>query len=185
MNNRRFTIISIVAAWMIAAVGCNEDDHRQRAEMAERYLDRQAEQNRRMAELQHEVAEGTRQLVEADAKAREEMVALQRNLQAEQTEIGRQRDQLESERRTLAGQRRLDPIIAAAITNAALLLACILPLALCWYLLRSRDDPADDHVVAEVLLQDLVTDRPLLLPKTEPNPAIAFDDDQESQGDPS
>lgn len=183
MYNRKTIVLPIITMWIVAAIGCDEDTRL--AEMAERHFERQAEQNRQMAELQHEVAEGTRQLVEADAKARGEMVALQRDLQADQSEVGRQRDQLESERRSLAARRRLDPIIAAAITNVGLLLTCLLPLVLCWYLLRSRVDSADDHVVAEVLLQDLVTDHPLLLPKAEHNPAIAFDDDQESQGDPS
>lgn len=183
MNNRNLTILSIVVVWMVTAIGCDEDEHRRRAEMAEKQLERQAEQHRQMAELQQEVAEGARQLVEADAKAREEMVAMQRDLQESQIEVGRQRDQLESERRSLATQRRLNPIIAAAITNVGLLLACLLPLALCWYLLRSRVDSTDDNAVTEVLLQDLVTDRPLLLPQSEPNRAIALDDDQESQGD--
>jgi hypothetical protein len=61
----------------------------------------------------------------------------------------------------------LDPIIAAAITNAGLLLACLLPLILCWYLLHRPVEPADDQAVAEVLLDDLVADRPLLLPRTQ------------------
>jgi hypothetical protein len=143
--------------------GCEEEERL--AEMAERHLERQAEQNRQMADLHKEVAEGTRQLVEADARAREEMVALQRNLQADQAAVGQQRDQLEGERRDLAAKRRLDPIIAAAITNLGLLAVCALPLVLCWYLLHPRVEPADAQIVAEVLLQDLVSDRPLLLPR--------------------
>ena len=64
------------------------------------------------------------------------------------------------------GPRR-DPIIAAAITNIGLLLVCLLPLVLCWYLLHRRVEPADDQAVAEVLLEDLVTNRPLLLPRSD------------------
>jgi hypothetical protein len=148
----------------LTAAGCEEDEERRSAEMAEKHLERQAEQNRQMAELHREVAEGTRRLVEADARTREEMVSLQRDVQAESAEVGRQRDMLERERRDLAARRYLDPIIAAAVTHTGLLLACLLPLVICWYLLHRRIEPADDQAVAEVLLEDLVTDRPLLLP---------------------
>ena len=65
-------------------------------------------------------------------------------------------------------------IIAAAITNIGLLLACLLPLVLCWYLLTRRVEPADDQAVAEVLLEDLVADRPLLLPRTDGVRAIGL-----------
>jgi hypothetical protein len=177
MQTLKFLKSPIVAMLMLAAIGCDEDKNTRLAEMAEKHLERQAEQNRRMSELQHEVAEGSRRLVEADAQARKEMVTLQREVQAERSEFGKQRDSLEDERRALASQRRLDPIIAAAITNAGLLAACLLPLVLCWYLLQRRVEPADDQAVAEVLLEDLVTDSPLLLPRTEGVRAIGLSDE--------
>ena len=164
-------ILLIAPMLILTAIGCNEDENKRLADMAEKNLDRQAEQNRQMSELQHEVAQGTRLLVEADAKAREEMLALHRDFQTERAEIGRQRDSLEDERRAIASQRHLAPIIAAAITNTGLLLACLLPLALCWYLLHRRVEPADDGAVAEILLEDLVAERPLLS-RTDNQPAI-------------
>ncbi|MEX0867427.1 MAG: hypothetical protein WD030_08710, partial [Pirellulales bacterium] len=127
---------------------------------------------RQMAELQREVAQGSRQLVEADAAARKEMVALQREVQAERTEVGQQRDALEGERREIAAQRQRDPIIAATITNLGLLLACLLPLLIALYLLCRPVEPADDREVAELLLTDLVSDKPLLLPRPTDLPAI-------------
>ena len=177
MQTHKLILIPIAATLMMTAIGCDEDENKRLAEMAERHLERQAKQSRQVTELQREVAEGSRRLVEADAKARQEMVALQREVQAERNEVGRQRDLMEGERRDLADKRRLDPIIAAAITNVGLLLACLLPLVLCWYLLQRRVEPADDQVVAEVLLEDLVTDRPLLLPRTEGVRAIGRRDD--------
>ena len=176
MQVHKFLVLLIATTLILTAIGCDEDENKRLAEMAERQLERQAEQNRQMSELQHEVAEGSRRLVEADAKAREEMVALQREVQAERSEIGRQRDTLEDERRDLAAKRRLDPIIAAAITNIGLVLACLLPLVLCWYLLHPRVDPADDQAVAELLLEDLVADRPLLLTRAAGHRAIACHD---------
>jgi TolA-binding protein len=157
----------IVATLLITATGCAENENKQLAEMAERHLDRQAEQNQQMAKLQEELVAGSRQLVEADAKAREEIVALHRDVQAERTEIGQQRDALENDRRQIAEQRHRDPIIANAITGFGLLLACLLPLVLCWYLLHRPVEAADSQVVAEVLLEDLVSGNPLLIPRAE------------------
>ena len=172
MHHHKLILMPIAVLLTMTAIGCHEEENKRLAEMAERHLERQAEQNRQVTELQHEVAEASRRLVEADAQARQEMVTLQREVQAERGEVGRQRDLLEEERRDLAAQRRLDPIIAAAITNVGLLLICLLPLVLCWYLLHRRMEPVDDQAVAEVLLEDLVTDRPLLLPRCDSVRAI-------------
>ena len=124
---------------ILTSAGCSNDENARLAEMADRHSQQQAEQNQQIAELQHHMA-------------------------TERAEVGRQRDALEFERRELAQQRRTDSIIAAAITNAVPLLACLLPLLLCWQLLRRRDEPADDAVVTEVLIEDLVVAKPLLLP---------------------
>jgi hypothetical protein len=79
----------------------------------------------------------------------------------------------------------LDPIVAAAITNTGLLAVCALPLVLCWYLLHPRVEPADDQVVAEVLLQDLVADQPLLSPRMEDRRAIGIAGEASSLSGPS
>jgi hypothetical protein len=163
MHKHNPLTILILAIVLLTTIGCSSNENQRLAEMAERHSQRQAEQNNRMAELQHEVAEGSRRLVEADAQARQDFVAMNRDAQTERTEIGRQRDALEEERRNLAARRWRDPIIAATITNLGLLAACLLPLVLCWYLLRRPVEPADDQVVAEVLLEDLVARHPLLL----------------------
>ncbi|MBL6705541.1 MAG: hypothetical protein ISQ06_05480 [Planctomycetaceae bacterium] len=184
MQTHKMILMPIVAALILTAIGCDEEENKRLAEMAERHIERQAEQNRQVTELQREVAEGSRRLVEADAQARQEMVTLQREVQAERSEVGRQRDLLEGERRDLAAKRRLDPIVAAAITNIGLLLASLLPLVLCWYLLQRRVEPADDQAVAEVLLEDLVSDRPLLLPLTDGVRAIGLRAEREDSRSP-
>jgi hypothetical protein len=159
---RRPRRLLTVLALLLASAGCSSSDERL-AEFAERASERQAEQNRRMADLQQEVAQGSRQLVEADAKARTEFTSLHKDLQAERSEVGRQRDSLEEERREIAAQRVTDPLVAAALMNAGLLLACVLPLVVCWQLLRRGDMEPADALVAEVLLTDLVAGQPLLL----------------------
>jgi len=97
-----------------------------------------------------QVAEASRQLVEADAKSRTEIVALQRDLQQGQTELGRQRDQLEDDRREFADQRNRDPIIANTLTTVGTTIACLLPLVL--------------GTLAEILVEEIATDKPVLLP---------------------
>ena len=155
------TPISLLIGLLLApmTIGCDQNENKRLAEMAERCAECQAEQTRQMTELQHELLEGSRNLVEADAHSRQEMVGL---VQDERAKVDQQRDRLEGECRDLAAQRQRDPIIASAITNAALILACVLPLVVCWHLLARPIDPTDDQLVAEFLLEDLVANRPLL-----------------------
>ena len=99
-------------------------------------------------------------------QARKEALALQRDLQTEQATLGHQRDVLEEERRQLAGARHRDPIIAALSTDLGLILACLVPLALCGYLLRGLRRDSGDEELAELLTVELVSDTPTLLPRT-------------------
>ena len=164
----------LIPVWVltISIAGCQSESDRV-AEVARESAQRQAEQSKQMAQLQGQVAEGSRQLVEADAKARAEMAAIQRDLQQSQTEIGRQRDQLEVERRQIAAERFWDALLGNSITAAATLLACLLPLLLCWALLRrpSHDHEAD-AALAEFLVQELTSSHPVLLPADSPRPLL-------------
>ena len=125
--NRPVPVI-LAAVLLCALSGCEEDEL---AKAAREAAKQSAEQQRQLAQMQAEVARGASQLVESDSKARTELAALQRDLQKDQAEIGRQRDQLEADRRQIAELRHRDPLIAAAITSIGLVLACLLPLLLC------------------------------------------------------
>ena len=155
---------------LLTGASCSSDENSRVAELATQQLERQSDQNRRMAELQQEVASGSRELVEADAKARQEMVTLQREIQTEQNEIGHQRDQLEAERRDIADSRNRDPIIAAAITRVAFVVVSLLPLLVCWLLLQQKVEPADKNEITELLLDDLISAEPRLLPPAASKP---------------
>ena len=50
----------IMTAILAMMIGCDKNENKQLADMAERHSRRQAEQSKQMAELQHEVAEGSR-----------------------------------------------------------------------------------------------------------------------------
>jgi len=160
----RITLILI----LLTGVSCNSDENSRVAELATQQLERQADQNRRMSELQQEVASGSRELVKADAKARQEIVTQQREIQTERSEIGHQRDQLESERREIADSRNRDPIIVTAITRVAFVVISLLPLLICWLLLQQKVEPVDENEITELLLDDLVSSEPRLMPPALP-----------------
>lgn len=159
----RLVPLILAAVLLCALCGCEEDELTKAAREAAR---QSAEQQRQLAQMQAEVARGASQLVESDAKARAELAALQRDLQQDQAAIGRQRDELETDCRQIAEQRHRDPLIAAAITSIGLILACLLPLLLCWALLRR---PPLDGEAEAALAEDLISDHPVLLPAHSPH----------------
>ena len=124
-----------------------------------------AEQSKQMLEAQQEVAKGSRQLVESDAKAREEIVGLHRDIQNEREGLNSQRNQLETDRKTIAKDRYLSPIIAESIKYLGMTLLCLLPLFLCWHLLTLTSKQEGEDLIGEQLLEDLVSDKPILLPQ--------------------
>jgi hypothetical protein len=154
------TILTLTS--VAITVGC--DESRRLAEQAARNTEMQASQNHEMARVNREVAEGSRRLVAADAEARRQVLAIQKDLQTERQQIAVGRDALEAERQQMAAQRHRDPVVAAAITNTGIILACLLPLALCGYLLHSLCGRSSEEAIGDVLLMDLVSESPLLLP---------------------
>lgn len=153
----------ILLALLMMILGCESTDHRLMT-ISQQHAAQQAQQNQKMAELQQEVAEGSKRLVEADAQARQEFVAIQHELRQEQARVGQQRDVLESERKDLAAARQRDPIVAAAILDTGLVLACLLPLAVAVYALwATRHTGETDQAVMELLVEEIVADQPRLL----------------------
>lgn len=190
---KRTLVTLTLVIGLIAVIGCDEDERL--ARMAQQATERQAEQNRAMAEVSRDSVQASGRLVEAEAKARQELLAMQRELQDQQTVIARQHDRLEEERRELASQRRWDSLTAATITSTGLILACLAPLVVCWYLLRVARDETDDSIVAEVLIEELTSEQPRLFPPiTEdrdslpchgpPRPSLTAGVDSETDEDP-
>lgn len=157
------SVVLAVAILVLAVSGCRDDENKRLADMAERNLERQAQQEIRNTELQQQVAEGTKRLVEADAAARETITEIHRDVQAERQTLGAQRDRLEDERRQIAATRNRDPIIAESIKAIGLLVACLVPLLIALQILRRSDTPDESAAVAELLLSDMVADRPTIV----------------------
>ena len=172
-----------LAAILLTALisGCDTSDD----QVLQQSLRRQAEMNAQMARHTEQIVETSRQLVESDARARGELIELQQNLQegvqTERKSLDRQHEELESERQAIALQRQRDPLIAAAIVNAAILLACVAPLLLAFWVIRSSWTP-ESGGVDELLIHDLVAETPILLPRpllalpaeTSPEPPAAL-----------
>ena len=164
-----------LAVTMILVTGCEENgnENSRVAKVAVEAAERQAEQNREMARVNRETAEGAKRLVEADAEARRELTEMQHDLQAEQAEVGEQRDQLEAERKEIAGQRRTESMLGPILKGCAAAAVIAVTIGYCWSLLFSlrRQDDAD-QILGELLVDELLSDKPALLP---PPGATAID----------
>jgi hypothetical protein len=146
--NRNFELHLLILGLLIAAAsGCESDDARL-ARVSQEAAARQAEQNREIARV-----------VESEQ-------ALKQEIDADRGHLDQQRTALEDERRSIAAARIRDPIIANALVGAVILAACVLPLVLAFFVLRGahRTEP-DDAALSEMLVQELVAEKPLLLPR--------------------
>ena len=174
-NTRRIPALLPVLMLVVLICGCGSEPDDRYEQLVEKTLEQQAAQNQAMAKQSQEVAEATRQLVEGDAKARQEMAAthrdLQTGLQSERKNIDRQHDALEKERRQIAAQRHRDPIVAQAIIQVGGYLAAVLPLVFVIVLLRAVRNEDPDALVGELLLQEFTSERPLLIDRQWTAPA--------------
>ena len=110
--------------------------------------------------MARETAESQRRMVESVEKSRQDLVGLHKDLEHQRTTI-------DQERRNLADERYRESLLAPVLTSIGLLLVTALPLVLCWYLLQTlKNSPTDEAAVTQLLVQDLVADRPILLPST-------------------
>ncbi len=170
MNPRPSTTPTALAlAALLTISGC---DNRE-AEIAREAADRQAEQNRTMAQLQQEVAVGTRRLAENDARARQQALEVHHDLQGERSQMTDGWDSLEAERQTIARQRRTDSFLAALVTGGGAAVAALFALAFAWLALlgqRRQDDAAESF--CELLAEDLLAENLLLSSATTPNAAL-------------
>lgn len=182
----------ILPLWLLMTVtsGCDQNDERL-TRMATQTVESQREQNKQTHESNQkliettrevtkqgrELAEAAKSLVEKDAEARKEIIVAHREmrgeLHVERTSVDQQRQSLEDERRSIADQRVTEPIIAEAIKAAAIWIAALLPIGLAGYVLyivnRSTGDQA---AVNELLVLDLTSDQPKLVPPNRANPRI-------------
>jgi len=158
--SRRIPILLAIAT--IPVSGCSDSDRV--AKVATEAADRQAQQNTEMAKLNREVAEGTRRMVEADAEARKDLTEMQHDVQTERTKVSEQRDRLETERQVIAGQRRTESMLGPIIKTCSIAAMCVVTIGFCWYLLFGLRHDNADETLGELLVEELVSDSPTILP---------------------
>ena len=118
----------------------------------------------------HRLAEATKELVSAEATARNMLANhqnLQQQLQQERSQLDSRKSQLDEMRTEIELDRRRAPIIADAIFAVGGILGCLAPLLLAAYILYSvnRTSDADqEQIVNQVLIDELTRKNPLLLP---------------------
>jgi hypothetical protein len=174
----RHTLLVVLT---LTLIGCRSAQDERLADFARQAAEQQTRQNERMAQQSQAVVqqsqrltEAAQELVERDAEARRELVEAQHQLHSgiasERVSVDRQREDLETERREMAAQRGRDPIIAAALEGLGVLLACLLPLVICFYVLRHLGgEPAGEEALGELLVSELTAERPLFLPPIPPS----------------
>jgi TolA-binding protein len=171
MKKLLLTSIPIVLILLAGMTGCSKSPDERIERMAQQSLDAQARQNDRLVQQNQQVIEASKELVAADAQARTKMTELQHDLQADQREVGRQRDGLEQERRQIAAERYREQLVSSAITTIGILIVAGLPLLLGIYMLRAvQYAEASDPVLTEVLIDEMLADRPRLLARTSMTP---------------
>ena len=158
----RLTAPMALAALLL--VGCSDAPDERLTKMAENSVSVQARQNQQMARQTAEVTAASRQLVSADAHAREEMLAayvtLQEEIERTREQLDQGRDLLEEERREIARQRQRDPVVAQAIGAASISVACLLPLLLAGYAMHCVKHAAHhNESLSELLVMEMAAAR--------------------------
>lgn len=161
-----------LTAILLLMSGCRPPDQRLE-ELTKSSLEQQSRQSEAVAGNARQIAEATRELVKADADAREHFAKSSQKLQTELAQgyerIDQAREDLEAERKAIAAQRQRDPVIAEAIGGIGLLVVTIAPLALVGLLLYmvSRAGP-DEAAVSSLLISEVTSDQPRLLSREIP-----------------
>jgi len=167
-NNRN---VLLLLCGLALLVGCDEKDgHKRVAEVATQAAERQAQQNTEMVRLNREVAEGTRRMVEADAEARKEIIAVHHEIQAERVSLNDGFKTLEVERKQMAQERRTESILVPAAKTIGMALVAVVVVGFCLLVLFGlRRTDVSDAELNELLIHDLVREHPRLLngPNTE------------------
>ena len=161
-------VATLTATVVITLVGCSDGDAAARQELVDFARQMVAEQQAASRSLQSQSAQlstAARELVASDAAARAELISagsrLHQGIAQQRQELDRARDELVSEQRAIASQRHRDPVIAAAIANVGFAAIGVLPLAVCWLVIRAAQHAPVTDETTQILLLELAgeTDR--------------------------
>jgi hypothetical protein len=110
-----------------------------------------------MAELQHEVAAGSRQLVEEQGQARRQALEVHRDLAAGQGRLADGWTDIEAQRQQIAASRRTESFWAAVLPPSGGVIAAVAALAFAWVVLHSlRAGDESSTLACQLLLEQFV-----------------------------
>jgi hypothetical protein len=168
MNASKYLTVTILALTLLPAIGC--DESKEVARVAEESAKRQAEQTNKAFDLSKQVAEGSKHLVDSDAEARRELIAIQGTLQLQRADVDRQRDKLEVERRTMVAERqaivadqRKESMLGHVFRGSSLALVVVVAFVFCCYLVRAASSSDSTVEINELFLTEILADEPTLL----------------------
>jgi len=157
-----FKVIPIIT--LLLLIGCNDE---RVVAISREAADRQAQQNQLISDLNKELAAGSRELVAADAKAREKMVDVHRELQSERQRLDTGWTSLEHQRQQVASRRRTESLLAPAIQNFGVAVVVALVLGFSWYaLVASRNATVSDAELSNMLIEEILSNQPTTLQPT-------------------
>ncbi len=165
-----YSMIAIAIVVCSLFTGCETDDTV--TQIALESAERQAQQSRDTTELQKQVAAGSKELVASDAASRENFSQLHREVQQERQELAGQWNRLEAERQSVASSRRHESLALSATRGMGIVVVVTLALFFAWLLLFQAHtlDPSTESL--EMLITDITSDSPQLLPKPTNTPRI-------------
>jgi hypothetical protein len=151
-------ILQAFVPLILILAGCGDE---RAVKIATEAADRQAKQNDQIARIVNE-----------ETAFRQQAAKLQNDLRADQAAIARERDQLETERRQLAGQREWAVFYTPLLETIGVVAVVVAILLYCSFVVYGlRRDNGGDREVTELLLNDLVSLQPVLLPQLPTSPA--------------
>jgi hypothetical protein len=157
---QNLTTLILGTAILSALNGCDD----RVTQVAREAASRQAQQNTEMAKLHQEVATGARELVAADAKARDDMLGVHHDLQSERAQLDSGWNALEIERRQTASERRTESILVSLFPVIGGTAVVILLLGFCWYAVGAAHTSEDsDFRLEEYLVCEILPDEPRVL----------------------
>ena len=140
-------IVVMLAIIAVLGVGCESKDDRYR-ELVQETTRQQAEQNRRMAEVQTQATATVQAGIEANREER-------RAIDAQREDVREQMSRLDDERREIASERQWDSKCTSALLSVATLLAALAPLLLAGYCLRkSCSAESHEEAVREIIIEE-------------------------------
>lgn len=195
----KLTVHRVIVVGLILSApvvtGCSYPKDERLAQFAEQTMREQSLQNQRMATQStaivdegRQLAETAKELVTHDAQARQDLIEHHAELSSQ---LNSQQAKLDQQRQALAQQIMREPVVAAAISSAGILLACALQLALAGlFVWQVNRQTSDDAALVGLLVDELTTETPLflaspVLPRLNTSPSIGLSGLPQDDSEPS